>query len=356
MPALFRTDTGPARSVSHRLVLGLVLGVVVLLAAACGGGDPGPIADAETSNGFTLTLRSEGDLWYDVTESTDGGTTWEAKAPERYLPGTELGIAAEEKSRTARITSDTAGDPGAEGGAIVESPYTQTTEICSTDGNTCWRAVLAPEDRTDTDEVAWTGIERSDNAGTTWQTDFRVAQGRERFAPEGYPTIVDMARVNVRGKQTIVAVTAEHGALRSSTPGEWEQTDILHWSAPDLNGSWMLAWPELTAIAIASALALAVLFTIMFTLTRRAHEQVGQSLLSIIATLAVVPMAYYATQPILEWIDGTIVDRADAIADAQSAATLWALIALVVVVVLSLALRYRWSRRLGALPFPDTPA
>lgn len=293
---------------------------VVVALSACGERDPGPIADVE-GNSFILTARAEGERWYEVTESRDAGLTWELQDPERY-------------------GSDDPADPNF-GYDVEQVELSNMLEIC--EATVCWRATDA-------------GIERSNDDGATWASDFRLASGRERFSPEGYPTIVDMTIVRERSQPVVVAATAEHGLLLGRPDGEWVRRSIDHWEAPTLTGSWIQVWPEITGVAVAAAIGLAIMATLAATIMRRAYEQIAHSLVSIVAVLAVGPAAYYATLPFLDWADGTIVARQDALDEAISAATFWGLIALVVVVVLSLLVRLRWTRKLGPLPFPDTPA
>ncbi len=310
----------PQRPLLGQRAIGALLLGAALLLSACGDRTPGPIADIEGDR-FILEARSEGEHWYDVTESRDGGATWTLLSPERY-------------------GSDDPNDPNF-GFDAPQVALEQMLEICNDE--TCWRA-------------AGTTVERSDDGGATWAEDFALAEGRDRFAPDGYPTIVDMTIVSQRGDSLVVAATAENGLLLGRPDGTWDRRSIDHWQAPELTGSFIHVWPELTGVVIAAALGLALLALLSSTIMRRAHEQIAHSIVSLIAVLAIAPAAYYATLPILDWADGTIVARQDAIDDAIAAATFYGIIAAVVVVVLSLLVRLRWSRRLGPLPFPDTPA
>ncbi len=294
--------------------------VLAVLLSACGERNPGPIADVE-GNGFILTARAEGERWYDVTETRNAGISWELLSPERY-------------------TSEDPDDPNF-GFDVPQVELETMLEVCSEE--TCWRAA----DNT---------IERSDDSGTTWAQDFALPEGRERFAPENYPTIVDMTIVREKSQPVVVAATAENGLLLGRQDGTWVRRPIDHWQAPELTGSIAQIWPELTAVVLAAAVALAVLAFLAAMIMRRAHEQIAHSIVSVLAVLGIVPAAYYATLPLLDWADGTIANRQDAIDQATEAATFYGIIAFVVVIVLSLLVRFRWNRRLGPLPFPDTPA
>lgn len=323
MRTLFPTASNGA-SRSRSAFLPLLLGVAILL-SACGNRTTGPIADIEV-NDSTLTARSEGELWYSVVESQNAGSTWEILAPERY-------------------GSDDPDDPNF-GFEASDVQLVAALEVCS--DQTCWRAV----DQT---------IERSDDAGLTWATDFSLPEGRERFAPIDYPTIVDMAIIDTtdtrdQRQQAVVAATAEDGLLLGNADGTWIRRPIDHWAAPSLTGSLVQIVPELAAVVIGTAIAMAVLLAVATLITRRAHEQVGQSIVLLLSVLSVGPAAYYATLPLLDWQDGTIVARQDAIDQAIEAATFYGAIAAIGVVILSLLVRFRWTRRLGPLPFPDTPA
>lgn len=317
-PTLGRAPTTPPAR-GNRIVVALLIGVALLL-SACNERNPGPIADIE-GNGFTLTARAEGERWYDVTESRDAGFSWTQLDPERY-------------------GSDDPNDPNF-GFDAPQVELEAMLQVCSE--QICWRA-------------AESGIERSNDGGTTWAEDFLLPEGRERFSPDDYPVIVDMTIVREKSKPVVIAATAENGLLLGRPDGTWLRRSIDHWQAPDLTGSLIHVWPELMAVVIAAAIALSILVLLAFTIMRRAHEQISHSIVSLLAVLGVAPAAYYATLPLLDWADGTIVARQDAIDDSIAAATFYGVIALIVVVVLSLLVRFRWSRRLGPLPFPDTPA
>ncbi len=298
----------------------ILAALTALLLSACGERDPGPIADIET-RGNLIVARSINERWFDVTESRDAGRTWKLLGPERYR-------------------SDDPNDPNF---SLDDPAIELTTNLGICDGDKCWKATSD-------------GIEASQNGGQTWEHAFGVPEGRERFAPENYPTIVDMAIVRSNDGNIVLAATAENGIIVGNADQTWERRAIDHWQAPDLTGSWVKVWPEITAAVTATALVFALLLLLINTLTRKAHEQLGQSFLTIIAVGLSAPIAYYSILPILDWSDNTIVARDDAIADATAAGVLWTILAAVVVSALSLALRYRWSRKLGALPFPDTPA
>lgn len=291
-----------------------------LVLAGCGEREPGPIADLET-RGNLIVARSINERWFEVTESRDAGRTWKLLSPERY---------GSDDPNDPRFSLD---DP------VLE--LEQNLGIC--DGDDCWKAT-------------GTGIEASRDGGQTWQQGFEIPEGRERFAPTDYPTIVDIEIVKSNGVNVVVAATAENGLIVGNADNTWDRRSIDHWQAPDLTGNWVKVWPEITAMVIATAIVFALLLLLVNTLTRRAHEQIGQSFLSIVAVGLVAPIAYYSTLPILDWSDGTIVARDDAIDTAIASGLAWTALAAVVVALLSLALRYRWSRKLGSAPFPNTPA